>query len=62
MKTLFKLIFKIWWFIFFFAIMVEAAPIILFILMMSLLFGGTDKILAGLNVIFSKFRHSLKKY
>lgn len=60
MKALFKFIFKIWWFMFFFAITVEVAPIILFILMITLLTGGTDKLLSWLNVIFKKFKCSLK--
>lgn len=61
MKSLIILIFKIWLFILCLTIAIQLAPIIIVVLMASVLFGGTDRILKRIGMIFTSFKRVLLK-
>lgn len=61
MKSLIILIFKIWLFILCLTITIQLAPMIIVVLMASVLFGGTDRILKRLGIMFTSFKKVLLK-
>jgi hypothetical protein len=56
MKTLLKFIFKVWCFIIMLALFVEAAPILIFIYMMTLIFGGTERFTNAMGRVASRMK------
>lgn len=54
MKTLFRWLIKAWLFLMIFALSVEAAPIVILIFMLSLLFGGTEAVVRGVKKVAMK--------